>query len=107
MAGVEGGDDALAWELPEDLGPGGGAEDDLAGSCIEPVDRGLNVADAAADAAWVLSAYFLEQISFEPVPMAASRSMRAISPTRANFSAMGRGSPASMAFFSPPMSCTA
>ena len=38
-------------ELGEDLGLGHGAEDDLGGTEVEPADRGLDIADAAADAA--------------------------------------------------------
>ena len=49
VPGVEGGDDPLAGELGEDLGLGHGAEDDLGGTEVEPADRGLDIADAAAD----------------------------------------------------------
>lgn len=48
---VEGGDEALARQLREELGLGRGAKDDLGRALVEPVDRAGEIADAAADAA--------------------------------------------------------
>ncbi len=46
---IEGGDDPLARQPRQDFRPCGGAQDDLAGTFVEPGDRGLDIADAAAD----------------------------------------------------------
>ena len=51
VAGVEGGDHALARQLAQHLGPGRGAEHYLERAAIEPGDRARHVADAAAHAA--------------------------------------------------------
>ena len=58
---VERRDDPLARQLGEDLGLGGRAEDDLARTLVEPADRRLDVADAAADAAGEAGQQALDQ----------------------------------------------
>ena len=61
VPGVERRDHPLARQLRQDLGLGGGAEDDLARTLVEPADRGRDVADAAADAAGEAGQQALDQ----------------------------------------------
>src|SRR5262249_48209079 len=52
MFGVQCGDDAISWKLAQDIRHRGRAEYDFCRAGIEPVQGGVHVADAAADAAW-------------------------------------------------------
>ena len=59
--GIEGGDNPLARQFREDFGPRCGAEDDLAGSGIEPAPCRCDIADSTADAARRETHEFLDQ----------------------------------------------
>ena len=104
--GRQGGDESLFGKLAEKFRCSGGADDDTW------LLHGLNLAVSASrmpppTRQGAMSNRSRMVCRLLPQPRAASRSTTAISPTRANRSAIGRGSPASMARVSPWMSCTA